>query len=87
MPSDPRTARMAGWLYLIGSVAGVFGILYGPSLVVAGDAGATARNIQEHASLFTPIWMLRRVAGESSAVGEPDGLHGGVTPFKPVAPV
>lgn len=52
MPSDPKTARLAGWLYLIGSVTGVFGILYGPSLVVPGDAAATARNILANASLF-----------------------------------
>lgn len=47
-----RLARMAGALYLIGSVAGVFGILYGPSLVVRGDAAATARHILASASLF-----------------------------------
>jgi len=52
MPSDPKTARLAGWLYLIGSVTGVFGILYGPSLLVPGDAAATTRNILAHASLF-----------------------------------
>ncbi len=45
-------ARIAGLLYLVGSVAGVFGILYGPSLVVPGDAAATARHIQASASLF-----------------------------------
>jgi hypothetical protein len=43
---------MAGALYLVGSVAGVFGILYGPSLVVPGDAAATARDIVASASLF-----------------------------------
>jgi hypothetical protein len=47
-----RVARSAGLLYLIGSVAGVFGILYGPSLVASGDAAATARNILASASLF-----------------------------------
>jgi hypothetical protein len=52
MPSDPKTARLAGWLYLIGSVTGVFGILYGPTLRVPGDAAATARNILANASLF-----------------------------------
>src|SRR5215467_6644995 len=45
-------ARVAGLLYLIGSIAGVFGILYGPSLIVPGDAAATARNILANASLF-----------------------------------
>jgi len=52
MPSDPKTARLAGVLYLIASVAGVFGILYGPSLAVPGDAAATARNILAAESLF-----------------------------------
>src|SRR5215472_16756498 len=52
MPSDPKTARLAGVLYLIGSVTGVIGILYGPSLVVPGDAAATASNILASESLF-----------------------------------
>src|SRR5262249_53663601 len=47
-----KTARTAGLLYLVGSVAGVFGILYGPSLVVPGDATATTQNIQASESLF-----------------------------------
>ena len=47
-----RLARRAGLLYLVGGVAGVFGILYGPSLVVQGDASATARNILASESLF-----------------------------------
>jgi hypothetical protein len=47
-----KTARTAGLLYLIGSVTGVFGILYGPSLVVPGDAAATARNVLATSPLF-----------------------------------
>jgi hypothetical protein len=47
-----RVARLAGLLYLIGSITGVFGILYGPSLVVPGDAAATARNILASETLF-----------------------------------
>jgi hypothetical protein len=47
-----RTARTAGLLYLIGSVTGVIGILYGPSLVAPGDASATARNILAASTLF-----------------------------------
>jgi hypothetical protein len=50
--SPQFTARMAGLLYVIGSVAGVFGILYGPSLIVPGDAVATAKNIQASEALF-----------------------------------
>jgi len=52
MHSGIKTARMAGLLYLIGSVTGVFGILYGPSLVVPGDPTATARNILMAAPLY-----------------------------------
>src|SRR5215472_27268 len=51
-PSPRLRARVAGLLYLIGSIAGVFGILYGPSLIVPGDAKATASTILAHASLF-----------------------------------
>src|SRR5258708_40031332 len=50
--SARRAARIAGLLYLIGNVTGVFGILYGPSLVAPGDAAATTRNILASASLF-----------------------------------
>lgn len=49
--SARRWARLAGLLYLIGSVTGVFGILYGPSLVV-GDDAATTRHIMAAQSLF-----------------------------------
>jgi hypothetical protein len=50
--SARRLARLAGLLYLIGSVAGAFGILYGPSLAAPRDAAATAGNILASASLF-----------------------------------
>lgn len=51
--ASPRfIARIAGLLYLIGSVAGVFGILYGPSLVVPGDAAATAGHLLASEALF-----------------------------------
>jgi hypothetical protein len=52
MHAGTKTARIAGLLYLVGSVAGVFGILYGPSLVVPGDAAATARHIIASQFLF-----------------------------------
>ena len=51
-PSPRFRARVAGLLYLIGSVTGVFGILYGPTLIVPGDAAATARNILASETLF-----------------------------------
>jgi hypothetical protein len=52
MHPGTKTARISGLLYLIGSVTGVFGILYGPSLVVPGDAAVTARHILASESLF-----------------------------------
>jgi hypothetical protein len=52
MDSNTSTARIAGFLYLIGSLAGAFGILYGPSLVAPGDVAATARHIVASAALF-----------------------------------
>ena len=48
-----RTARIAGFLYLLQIPLGVFGILYIPkALVVLGDAAATANNILAHEFLF-----------------------------------
>lgn len=48
-----RTARIAGFLYLLLIPLGVFGILYVPStLIVQGDVAATASNIMANESLF-----------------------------------
>ena len=46
-----KTARVAGLLYLLLVPLGIFGILYGPS-VVPGDAAATASNILASESQF-----------------------------------
>jgi hypothetical protein len=50
----PLTAhvRTAGLLYLMVAVTGGFSMLYVPSLIVPGDAAATASNIVTHESLF-----------------------------------
>jgi hypothetical protein len=46
-------ARIAGVLFLLSIVAGIFGELYVPSkLIVSGDATATARNITTFDSLY-----------------------------------
>lgn len=46
-------ARIAGLLYLIIAVFGVFGIAYIPSVIVAtGDGAATAANMAEHGGLY-----------------------------------
>jgi hypothetical protein len=47
-----KTARIAGFLYLILLPLGIFGIMYVPSLIVPGDAAATANNIMASESLF-----------------------------------
>ena len=51
--SPQRLARIAGGLYLINIVFGAFAIGYIPAtLVVAGNAAATAHNIQAHELLY-----------------------------------
>ncbi len=52
MDSPRKTARDAGIWYLLLAVFGAFGILYIPTLIVAGDAGATVENIVASESLF-----------------------------------
>lgn len=45
--------RLAGLLYLVGSIPGFFALLYVPSkLFVHGDPSATAHNIATHETLF-----------------------------------
>lgn len=52
-PSVRDPARLAGFLYLLAIVGGVFALLYVPSqIVVSGDAVATAQNIRAHELLF-----------------------------------
>ena len=52
-PNPNKTARIAGFLYLLQIPLGVFGILYVPNtLVVHGDAAATASNIMANELLF-----------------------------------
>jgi hypothetical protein len=53
MNSIKKTARLAGFLYLMVVPLGIFGIMYVPSrLIVAGDAAATANNLMASESLF-----------------------------------
>jgi Domain of unknown function (DUF4386) len=48
-----KTARVAGALYLLNGVTGFFSLMYVPStLIVSGDATATAKNILAHETLF-----------------------------------
>ncbi|HEY0040988.1 MAG TPA: DUF4386 domain-containing protein [Flavisolibacter sp.] len=51
--SIKRTARIAGFLYLLQIPLGVFGIVYVPkSLIVPGDSAKTVSNILENEFLF-----------------------------------
>lgn len=52
MNPSKATARTAGLLYLLLAVTGGFSMLYVPSLIVPGDAAATAANIAANESLF-----------------------------------
>jgi hypothetical protein len=53
MQSNQRTARIAGVLYLVVVLAGIFSLGYVPSqLHVTGDAAATVDNIAARESLF-----------------------------------
>jgi hypothetical protein len=56
---NPRkTARIAGLLYLMIAIFGIFSMLYGPeSLLVPGDAGATAQNIKASESMYRLAFM------------------------------
>lgn len=47
-----KTARVAGFLYLLMAPFGIFGILWASSLIVPGDAAMTANNIMASESLF-----------------------------------
>ena len=53
MKSNKKTARTAGFLYLLVIVFGIFALMYvRPGLIEPGDAGATASNIMASESLF-----------------------------------
>jgi len=52
MHSINKTARIAGFLYLLLAPLGFFGGMYIPSLIVSGDAAATVNNILAHVWLF-----------------------------------
>lgn len=53
MHPTKKTARVAGFLYLLVVLTGLFVLIYVPGrLFVQGDSAATARNIVAHESLF-----------------------------------
>jgi hypothetical protein len=53
-----KTARVAGLLYLMIAIFGIFSMLYGPeSLIVPGDAESTANNIAASEPLYRIAFM------------------------------
>lgn len=52
MRSNKRSARIAGLLYLIVVLTGIFSLAYVPSQINGADDAATIRNIVAHDSLF-----------------------------------
>jgi hypothetical protein len=66
MTDENKTARLAGALYLVVVLTGLFSLLYVPSkITVAGDPQATVGNILAHESLFRAgiaAFMVKQVA-------------------------
>ena len=53
MNSNPRTARLAGFLYLLLALSGMLSLMYVPSvLIVEGNAAETVANITASPSLY-----------------------------------
>ena len=63
MNSTKKTARIAGLLYLLASIPGIFCLIYIPShFIVSGDAAATASKIAASEFVFR-LGILSEVAG------------------------
>ena len=68
MNSSNKTARIAGFLYLMVVPLGIFGSMYVPSrLIVSGDAATTANNI---IGTFAIFLGYRMNIGLFAALGE-----------------
>ena len=53
-----KTARVAGLLYLMIAIFGIFSMLYGPeSLVVSGDPAATVKNVAASEAMYRLAFM------------------------------
>jgi hypothetical protein len=65
MSKFKNPGRFAGLLYLLGSIPGIFGLLYVPSkLMVPGDPIATARNLAANETLFR-LAIFADLAGQT----------------------
>jgi uncharacterized protein DUF4386 len=60
--SPQRTARIAGGLYMVVVITGLFALIARPALVVRGDAAATAANIVASEGLYRLAWTADLVA-------------------------
>lgn len=59
-----KTARVAGFLYLLVVISGFFSLMYAPGkLFVPGDANAMANNILAHQSLFRAYIIVGLFSG------------------------
>lgn len=64
MDARQRTARLAGWLYLVVVVSGPFVLMYAPGkLFVGGDPSATIARIQANLDLFR-VYILVGLVSE-----------------------
>jgi len=52
MNTTKKQARVAGRLYLLASIIGIFGLIYVPKLIVPGDATATADHVRTSETIF-----------------------------------
>lgn len=58
MTSNKKTARIAGLLYLVVVLSGIFSLMYVPStIIVEGNASLTFQNITSQESLFR-LWIV-----------------------------
>jgi hypothetical protein len=63
-----KTARFAGFLYLLVAVCGIFNVMYGPeSLIVPGDAATTVNNIMASELLFR-LSIVSDVIGQTAHI-------------------
>ncbi len=63
-----KTARFAGFLYLLVAVCGIFNVMYGPeSLIVPGDAATTVNNIMASESLFR-LSIMSDIIGQTAHI-------------------
>jgi len=75
MNSKKKNARTAGLLYLLLAITGGFGIMYIPSsIIVAGDATATADNLME-SELLVSISIVSNLIGQTIVIFLVMSLH------------